>query len=253
MAAMAIAAVFGLMVGSFANVCVHRLPRGESIIRPRSHCPRCRHAIAWYDNIPVISFLWLRRHCRHCQAIIPWRYPLLELSMASVWVYLVWHFGVSVQLLPALTLASMLWMLAFIDIEYGLLPDALTLPGIAAGIAFNLWLGDPLASVVGAAGGYASFWLVAKAFLWLRGMEGLGYGDFKLLAMLGAFFGWQALPFIVFAAAASGAMIGGLYLIISRQHARIPIPFGPYLAAAGMLWLLWGPGWLQAYLDWVLA
>lgn len=242
-------ALLGLMVGSFANVCVHRIPKGESIVFPGSRCPACGQAIAWYDNLPLFSWLWLRGRCRHCHAGIAMRYPLLEFLMGASWGFLAWHFGPAPQLAMGLVLVSLLWVLTFIDLETGLLPDIITLPGIAAGLLFSFWTGGPADSLLGAAAGYGLFWLVARVFLLLTGREGMGYGDFKLLAMLGAFFGWQALPFIIFVSAFCGAVIGGIYLLVGRYHARAEIPFGPYLALAGMLWLLTGPDIWQWYLS----
>jgi len=235
-----VAGLFGLVFGSFANVCVHRIPRGESVAFPASRCPACRHAIAWYDNIPVFSWLWLRGRCRHCAAPISRRYPLLELVMGASWAGLAWHFGPTPELLMALVLVSLLWVLTLIDLETGLLPDVLTLPGIVIGLGFSAWTGDIVAALIGAVAGYGVFWLVARAFLLFTGREGMGYGDFKLLAMLGAFLGWQALPFIVLVSSLLGAVVGGLYLWLSRQGMRAAIPYGPFLAVAGVVWLLWG-------------
>jgi len=242
------AGCLGLIFGSFANVCVHRFPRGESIITPGSHCPSCGQAITWFDNIPLLSYLLLHGKCRHCQKEISFRYPLLELLMALSWMGLVWHYGLSRESGLALVVVSMLWVLTLIDLETGLLPDALTLPGIFIGCLFGLWLGYFVDSVIGAVVGYGFFWLVARLFLLATGREGMGYGDFKLLAMLGAFFGWQALPFIVFAASLIGVVVGGIYLMLSGKNTRAEIPFGPYLALAGIVWMLWGPEWIHAYL-----
>lgn len=245
-----LSALLGLMLGSFANVVIYRLPRGESVAYPASHCPVCGHAIAWYDNIPVISYLLLLHgRCRHCRAAISGRYPVAEAVMGLTWGYLAWHFGWHPQLAMALVLATALWVLTWIDLETGLLPDAITLPGIVVGLAFGFWFGHGLDSIIGAVAGYGVFWLVAKAFLWITGREGMGYGDFKLLAMLGAFLGWQALPLIIFLASVSGAVIGSAYLLLSRKQMQNPIPFGPYLALAGMIWLLWGPAWVHWYLG----
>ncbi len=178
------------------------------------------------------------------------RYPLLELLMGMSWAFLAWHFGPSPQLLMALVLFFLLWVLSVIDLETGLLPNALTFPGIAIGLAFSWWLGDGwqglLDAGIGALAGYGVFWLVARVFLLLTGREGMGYGDFKLLAMLGAFMGWQALPFIVFASSLVGAVLGSVFLLLARRGLRAEIPFGPYLAVAGMVWLLWG----GLLLDW---
>jgi leader peptidase (prepilin peptidase)/N-methyltransferase len=245
----AIAAILGLLVGSFANVCVHRIPRRQSVSFPGSHCPACGHAIAWYDNIPLLSYLMLGGRCRHCGVSIAWRYPLLEALMGASWAGLAWYFGPTAQLLMALVLVTLLWILTLIDLETGLLPDALTLPGTGAGLGFSFWIGDPVASLIGAVAGYAIFWLVARAFVLVAGREGLGYGDFKLLAMLGAFFGWKALPFIVFVSSLSGAAVGSLYLWLSRRGMRASVPYGPFLAAAGVAWLLWG----QASVHWYLG
>ncbi len=242
--------LFGLVFGSLANVCVYRIPRRESVAFPGSHCPRCGHDIDWYDNIPLISWLFLKGRCRHCQGAIAWRYPLLELIMGISWAALAWHFGPTPHLLIALVLFFLLWVLSVIDLETGLLPNALTFPGIALGLMFSWWLGSGLQglqdAVIGTAAGYGVFWLVARVFLLLTGREGMGYGDFKLLAMLGAFMGWQALPFIIFASSLVGALIGSLFLLLARRGFRTEIPFGPYLAAAGMIWFLWG----GSILDW---
>ncbi len=247
--------LFGLVIGSFANVCVHRIPRGESVVVPGSHCPACNHALAWYDNIPVLSWLLLNGACRYCHATISSRYPLLEATMALAWGLLAWHYAApSLLLAEALLLFTLLWILTWIDLETMLLPDLLTLPGIAVGIGFSfldgsLLHGAWLDSVIGAAVGYGFFWGVARLFLLCTGREGMGYGDFKLLALLGAFMGWQSLLFIVFASSAIGAVIGSLSLLLARRGIRAEIPFGPYLALAGMIWFLWHQPILRAYLG----
>ncbi len=241
--------ILGLMVGSFANVCVYRIPRRESIAFPGSHCPTCSHAIAAYDNIPLISWLMLRGRCRHCHAPIAWRYPLLELLMGVSWGLLAVHFGATAELAAALCLFFLLWVLSVIDLETGLLPNALTWPGIAAGLLFSWWLGSWQDALIGALAGYGLFWSIARLFLWLTGREGMGHGDFKLLAMLGAFMGWQALPFIVLVSSVVGALLGSLFLLLSKKGLRAEIPFGPYLAAAGMIWLVWGEDLLGWYLH----
>lgn len=237
----------GLMFGSFANVCVHRIPLQISIVTPRSRCPSCEKSIAWYDNIPLLSWLVLGGRCRHCQAHISMRYPILELLMGLSWTGLAWHFGFSPLLLQALLLVSLLWILTLIDLETGLLPNLLTFPGIAIGLGFAFWFGYFEDAAIGTVLGYGLFWLVARLFLMVTGREGMGYGDFKLLAMLGAFMGWQALPFIIFASSLVGAVVGVLFLVFSRKDMRTEIPFGPYLAAAGMVWFLWGANILHWY------
>jgi len=244
-----LATVVGFVFGSFANVCVHRIPNRQSIAFPASHCPKCGKDIAFYDNIPLLSWLLLRGKCRGCKAVISWRYPLLELLMGVSWGLLAWHYGATPMLVEAICLFSLLWILTFIDMETFLLPDVLTFPGIALGLAFAWWFGDWQDALIGAMCGYAVLWLVAKAFLKMTGQEGMGYGDFKLLAMLGAFMGWQALPFIVFASSVVGALLGALLLSMSNRGLRAEIPFGPYLAVAGMCWYLWHEPILNWYLD----
>lgn len=248
-------ALFGLIVGSFANVCVHRIPRGESVVTPASHCPACGHALAWYDNIPLVSWLLLRGACRYCRTPISARYPLIEATMAAAWGGLAWHFGTpSLLLAEGLLLFTLLWILTWIDLETMLLPDLLTLPGIVVGLLFSacdgsLLHGRWLDGVIGAAAGYGFFWGVARLFRLATGREGMGYGDFKLLALIGAFMGWQALPFVIFASSLLGALLGTLFLLLARRGLRAEIPFGPYLALAGMVWFLWHEPILTAYLG----
>lgn len=245
-----VSGLIGLIFGSFANVCVHRIPLRQSVAFPASHCPHCDHAIDWFDNIPLFSWLWLRGRCRHCSHPIAWRYPLLELLMGVSWAFLAWHFGPTLQCLEALVLFFLLWVLTVIDLETGLLPNALTFPGMALGLVFSWLLGGQeglIDGVIGAIAGYGIFWGVARIFLLLTGREGMGYGDFKLLAMLGAFMGWQALPFVIFASSLVGAVIGSLFLLLSRRGLRAEIPFGPYLALAGMAWFIWGQELLAWY------
>ncbi|MDX8405565.1 MAG: A24 family peptidase [Mariprofundus sp.] len=239
----------GLLFGSFANVCVYRIPRRESIALPASHCPACMHPIALTDNIPLLSWLLLRGQCRHCRQTISWRYPLLEGLMGLSWAGLAWHFGPVPELPVALTLFFLLWVLTFIDLETFLLPNVLTLPGIALGLLFSWWLGDWQSAVIGMIAGYSVFWLVNRLFLRVTGREGMGYGDFKLLAMLGAFLGWQALPFIILLSSVIGVVVGSIFLWLSRRGFRAEIPFGPYLAGAGMIWLLWGNEILRWYMH----
>jgi len=169
--------------------------------------------------------------------------------MGTSWAALAWYFGPSAALLEALVLFFLLWVLSVIDIETGLLPNVLTFPGIALGLAFSWWLGDWQDGLIGAVAGYGIFWLVARVFLLATGREGMGYGDFKLLAMLGAFMGWQALPFIIFASSLVGAVAGSVFLMLSKRGFRAEIPYGPYLALAGMAWFVWGGDILLWYMG----
>lgn len=271
-------AVLGLVIGSFLNVVILRLPRmlqrewtrdcqdlleiepdasahtsaqEISLVLPGSHCPRCETPIAVWDNIPVLSFVLLRGRCRHCAKPIAWRYPLVEsltaVATVTVGLYAPW----GLPLLAYLLLTWSLIALAGIDIDTQLLPDNITLPLIWAGLLFNLLSGAvPLSdAVVGAAGGYLLLWSIYWLFKLATGKEGMGFGDFKLLAALGAWLGWQALPAIILLSSAAGAVLGALILRLRGQGRSQPLPFGPYLAAAGWVCLLWEPPQLALLLG----
>ena len=264
----------GLIVGSFLNVVIHRLPvmlrrtwqadcaeavgapppaPGEAynLLRPRSRCPHCGAAILAWQNIPLLSYLVLGGRCRSCGARISPRYPLVEALTAVLSVAVAWRFGASWQMVGALALTWTLIPLAFIDLDEQILPDVITLPALWLGLALNLGgLFVPIeASVIGAITGYGFLWTVYHLFRLLTGKEGMGYGDFKLLGMLGAWLGWQALPTIVLLASVVGASVG-ITLVLLRGHDRnVPIPFGPYLAAGGWAALLWGGDLTRAYLG----
>lgn len=268
-----LAALLGLVIGSFLNVVIHRLPRmmeqewrtqcaelngitppdaePYNLVVPGSRCPHCGHAITALENIPILSYLVLRGRCRNCQARISARYPLVELITGLLSAWVAWHFGWSWTALGGLLLTWTLLPLTAIDLEHQLLPDKLTLPLLWLGLVFNLEHGftDLPSAVIGALAGYLSLWSVYHLFKWATGKEGMGYGDFKLLAALGAWLGWQMLPVIILLAAATGAVVG-IALIVSRQLRQgVPMPFGPFLAAAGWIALLWGHALTDAYLG----
>jgi leader peptidase (prepilin peptidase)/N-methyltransferase len=255
----ALAGMFGLLVGSFLNVVIHRLPkmmqaewdaqaaelRGEvlpeqaryNLIVPRSACPHCGTPIAAWHNVPVLSWLLLRGRCAQCSAAIPVRYPLVEALTGALAATAIWQFGATPAGVGALLLTFFLVALAFIDLDTQLLPDDLTLPLLWLGLAFNL-AGTfvPIAdAVAGAMAGYGILWAVYWLFKLATGKEGMGYGDFKLLAALGAWFGWQAIPSIILLASAVGAAVGIAMIVLVRHRREVPIPFGPYLAGAGLL------------------
>ena len=270
------AALFGLVVGSFLNVLILRLPHKmyaehesscsehstatqtlgrwfglDFLISPASTCPHCGHRIRAWENIPVVSWLWLRGRCANCSAPISIRYPLTEAATGLLTVLLVWHLGPHLHTLAACILLWGLIALTVIDIDEQLLPDSLTLPLLWLGLLMNLTdTFAPLAdAVIGAAAGYLSLWLIFHLFRLLTGKEGMGYGDFKLFALFGAWMGWQMLPLILLLSSLVGAIIGiGLVVIRGRDH-QVPIPFGPYLAIAGLIALLWGEQINQAYLQ----
>jgi leader peptidase (prepilin peptidase)/N-methyltransferase len=271
--ATAAGAVLGLLVGSFLNVVIHRLPRmlergwaeqcaelrGETpapgpaynLVVPRSACPACGHRIGALENVPVLSWLALRGRCRGCGTRIPARYPLVELLGGVLGALAIAHFGPTWQGLAACGLLWTLIALTFIDADTQLLPDDLTLPLLWAGLVANLFgLFVPLReAVIGALAGYLSLWTVYWAFKLIRGKEGMGYGDFKLLAALGAWLGWKVLPAIVLLSSVVGAVVG-IALILFRRHDRgSPLPYGPYLAAAGAIALFAGRPLASLYLP----
>jgi leader peptidase (prepilin peptidase)/N-methyltransferase len=258
-------ALLGLLIGSFLNVVIHRLPlimergwRLESaellgvqieetpaitLSSPRSRCPACGHQIRWYENIPVVSYLALRGRCSACRAPISKRYPAIELLTALLFAACGLHFGAQPAALLWCGLVATLIALAFIDLDTSFLPDDLTLPLMWAGIVSAAlgWIPVSLAaSVGGAVAGYLSLWFVFHAYRLIRGKEGMGAGDFKLLAALGAWMGWSAIPSIILLSSAVGALVG-IALIVFRSHDReVPIPFGPYLAGGGVAALFFG-------------
>jgi leader peptidase (prepilin peptidase)/N-methyltransferase len=276
--------LFGLLIGSFLNVVIIRLPKilfnawqmeyfifqnsqnsedsedsedsqnNPNILSsetattfnlcfPASHCLNCQQTVAWYDNIPVLSFLCLKGRCRHCQQKISPRYPLIELLTAVLSLWVAMQFGLSPSTLAGLVLTWFLITITFIDIDHKLIPDNLTLPGLWAGLLFNVFeiFQDPSSAILGAVSGYLILWSVYWVFKWVTGKEGMGYGDFKLLAMLGAWLGWQALPLIVLIASFSGTIVAIGLIVFKKKDRNFAIPFGPFLALGGWLAMLWGP------------
>ena len=268
-----LAGLLGLCIGSFLNVVIHRLPimmerewqtqcaelRAEiqeeqpalNLSKPRSRCPDCGHQITALENIPVFSYLFLRGRCSACGKGISFRYPLIELLTGALSAYAAWHFGFGWPALGALIIIWSLVALAAIDFDTQLLPDAITLPLLWAGLAFNLsaTMTDLPSSVIGAMVGYLALWSVFWLFKLATGKEGMGYGDFKLLAALGAWLGWQMLPVIILLSSIVGAFVGIGLIVFARHGRNNPIPFGPYLAAAGIIALFWGPQLTRTYLG----
>ena len=266
--------VLGLLVGSFLNVVIYRLPvmmqsswkrecqeylqlpteqptEPFNLNWPGSHCPVCKTEIKAYQNIPILSYIFLRGKCAHCSAPIPLRYPMIEALSGLCSALIAWHFGYGSAMVFALMLTWSLIALSFIDIDHQLLPDTITLPMLWLGLFLSLFsiYTDSQASIVGAVTGYLSLWSIYHLFKLLTGKEGMGYGDFKLLALLGAWMGWHYLPLIILLSSLVGAVIG-IGMVLFRQHdASRPIPFGPYLAAAGWLAMIWGDNINRLYLD----
>jgi len=232
--------VFGLALGSFLNVCIYRVPLKKSIVRPPSSCPNCGAGIRFYDNIPVISYILLLGRCRHCRTRISPRYPLVEFITGLLSLALFIEFGLSVKTIFLFLFTAALIVIAFIDLQHKIIPDVISLPGILLGLAFSFFPSSgisPVDALIGVVGGGGFLYLVGTAFEKVTGREGMGGGDVKLLAMIGAWMGWKALPFIVLISSLSGAVIGGVSLVISRQGVRSRIPFGPFLALGAFVFL----------------
>lgn len=249
------ALLFGLVVGSFANVCIHRVPLEQSVVHPPSRCPSCGAFVRPLDNLPVLGFLRLRGRCRSCQARISPRYPIVEATNGLLWMALLAWRGLSVQTLVGLVLMTTLLVLSFIDFDHHLLPNVITFPGIAAGLAASVLPGSPLAplqSAAAALGAYLAFLVVAKSYKKIRGVEGLGQGDWKMAAMLGAFLGWQKVLLTVFLASVVGTLVG-LGLILWRgKGARYALPLGTFLGVAGILVVFAGDpmvAWYQGLFE----
>lgn len=265
--------VLGLLVGSFLNVVIHRLPimmqrdwRAQAreflelpsepvtafnLVLPHSHCPHCDHEIRPWENIPLVSWLALRGKCSSCKAPISKRYPLVELACGLLSGYVAWHFGFTWQVGAMLLLTWGLLAMSMIDVDHKLLPDSIVLPLLWLGLLVNLFgLFATLPDAVwGAVAGYLSLWSVYWLFKLVTGKEGMGYGDFKLLAMLGAWGGWQVLPLTILLSSVVGAVLGTIMLRVQKADSGTAIPFGPYLAIAGWIALLWGDRITSSYLQ----
>jgi len=256
----AVVFVFGACVGSFLNVCIYRIPRGESIVWPGSHCPSCGKPIAWYDNIPLLSYVILRGRCRHCGGRIAPRYFLVEL-LTAVLFSLIWrHYGLHVETAVYWLLTAGLIVGTFVDFEHMIIPDRVTLGGIAAGLVLSGVfpqlhgvtgsLGGLRASVYGILLGAGLLWTVGAFGKLLFKKEAMGLGDVKLLAAIGAFMGWRAVLFTVMLSALMGSLAGGLLILVGRHSLGSRIPYGPYLALAALIWILWGGQWWAEYVQW---
>ncbi|MES9899043.1 MAG: A24 family peptidase [Sedimenticola sp.] len=265
----------GLMVGSFLNVVAYRLPLmmerewksqcheilelpaaeeapSFTLSRPRSACPKCNHPISAWENIPVISYLMLRGRCSACNTAISPRYPIVELTTGLLSLIVAWHFGFSWQCAAALPLTWALTALTLIDFDHQLLPDSIVIPGLWGGLIISLFavFSDTTSAIIGATVGYLSLWTVFQLFKLLTGKEGMGYGDFKLFSLFGAWLGWQYLIQILLLSSVVGALVGISLILFRGRDRAIPIPFGPYLATAGWISLLWGDEINNAYLQW---
>ncbi len=243
--------LFGLIIGSFINVCIYRLPRNESVVFPPSSCTKCKNKIRPWDNIPVISFLLLRGKCRFCRTPISSKYPLVELLHGIGFLFIFHEFGLSFQTPIYLLFFSSLVAVIFIDLSHQIIPDVITLPGIVIGVLAASTILPPglLNSLIGLLLGGGLFYLVAVLSLAILKKEGMGGGDIKLIAMIGAFLGWQAVLLTIFLAALSGSIVGVSMILMKGRNRADLIPFGPYLALGAMTTLFWGRGILTWYFS----
>ncbi len=242
--------ILGTLFGSFANVCIYRLPQRLSIIFPGSHCPSCQEALRPWQNIPVLSYLLLGGQCARCKTVISLRYPLIELSNGLLYVFLYYQYHLSVQTVVFALLTTALLIVSCIDLAHTIIPDAITLPGIVVGLGTSLWL-TPVGlrnALLGVVLGGGLFLLMAILSVVILQREGMGGGDIKLIAMLGAFLGWQAVLVTIFLAAVLGAGVGLTLILIRRKGRREPLPFGPFLALGALLAMVWGDTILAWYL-----
>jgi leader peptidase (prepilin peptidase)/N-methyltransferase len=243
--------ILGSIVGSFANVCIFRIPAKRSVVRPRSSCPACHEPIRAYDNVPILSYLVLRGHCRHCEAPISLRYPVVEAltGLAALAVFTL--DGPCPQFLIHFAFVCVLIVVTFIDYDHQIIPDLISLPGIVVGFLISFLPGPPTwqSSSLGILLGGGILWAIAEGYYWLTRREGMGGGDIKLLAMVGAFLGWEAIPVTLMLASLTGTLVGLGLILLRGRDARMPIPFGPFLAAGAVCALFFGDSLLAWYLH----
>jgi leader peptidase (prepilin peptidase)/N-methyltransferase len=241
---------FGLVIGSFLNVCIHRLPAGRSVVHPRSSCPGCGHLIRGYDNIPVLSYLILRGQCRDCGTRISPRYPLVELLSGGFAAMTAARFGAGWEGLIMFALVASFLVITFIDLDHRIIPDVISLPGIGLGLAASFLPGmlTPVDSLIGLLAGGGSLFLVAWGYELITHREGMGGGDIKLLAMIGAFMGWKGVFFTIFVASLTGTLAGVALMLRRHGGMKLAVPFGPFLAIGAIAYLFIGPETFAWYL-----
>ena len=241
----------GLCIGSFLNVCIYRIPLGQSIVRPASACPQCRTAIAWYDNIPLISYIILRGRCRGCKTRISVRYPMVEL-LCGLFAVITWmRFGFAVASLAYFLFVAALLVITFIDLDHRIIPDVITLPGIPAGLLLSLILPQItwLDALIGMVAGGGILLAIAWGYQLFTGKEGMGGGDIKLLAMIGAFLGWRGVFFTILASSLIGTVVGIALMVRAGKGMKMALPFGPFLAIGALLYIYFGPQLITWYFQ----
>lgn len=242
--------LIGTAIGSFLNVCIYRIPEGLSVIKPRSRCPKCGTTIRWYQNIPILSFLFLGGKCGSCRARIPLRYSLVEALTGVLFAVVLLYLGLSPATLVYWLFVSALVVITFIDLDHQIIPDVISLPGIVFGFLCSFaipWL-SWTDSLLGILLGGGSLWLVAVLYELVAKKEGMGGGDIKLLAMLGAFLGWKAILPIIFISSLVGSLVGVPLMLMKKADSKLAIPFGPFLALGALIYLFWGPQLIAWYL-----
>jgi leader peptidase (prepilin peptidase)/N-methyltransferase len=242
--------LLGAILGSFLNVCIVRLPKHESLIRPSSHCPHCNKPIKFYDNIPIVSYIILGGKCRSCKNPISLRYPVVEALTGLMSVALFMKYGPTVQFLLFLLFSAALLVITFIDLSHQIIPDAISIPGIPFGIGASFFIPTVswLESLLGILVGGGLLFLIAVGYKWITGRDGMGGGDIKLLAMMGAWLGWKAIPFIILASSLIGLLVGGGSGLLLKKGLRAKIPFGPFLAIASLIYIFFGPEVIRWYI-----
>jgi leader peptidase (prepilin peptidase) / N-methyltransferase len=251
----------GACIGSFLNVCIYRIPRSESVAFPGSHCPGCGHPIAWYDNVPILSYLLLGRKCRHCQKPISPRYAIVEAVTALLFLGVWLQYGLTPVTPIYLLMVCGLLLATFVDLEHMIIPDRVSIGGMLIGLVLSAavpalhgkdqaWAGL-LTSLIGLVAGGGSLWLVAVLGKMAFKKDAMGFGDVKLLGAIGAFLGWQGVLFTVMLSSLLGSVIGLLFIIGGRHEWQSKIPYGPYLALGALIWTLWGVNWWEAYIHWM--
>jgi leader peptidase (prepilin peptidase)/N-methyltransferase len=242
--------LLGAILGSFLNVCIVRLPKHESLIRPSSHCPHCNKPIKFYDNIPIVSYIILGGKCRSCKNPISLRYPVVEALTGLMSVALFMKYGPTVQFLLFLLFYAALLVITFIDLSHQIIPDAISIPGIPFGIGASFFIPTVswLESLLGILVGGGLLFLIAVGYKWITGRDGMGGGDIKLLAMMGAWLGWKAIPFIILASSLIGLLVGGGSGLLLKKGLRAKIPFGPFLAIASLIYIFFGPEVIRWYI-----
>lgn len=245
------ALILGAVIGSFLNVCIYRIPEGKSIVSPPSSCPQCGHKIRWYENIPILSYVFLGAKCSSCKVHISPRYPAIEALTGVLFALTLYYFGFSAATVVYWVFAASLVTITFIDLDHQIIPDVISLPGIVIGFVCSFfipwlsWLNSLLGILLGGGILLAIAWLYEK----IAGREGMGGGDIKLLAMLGAFLGWKAILPVVFLASLTGTVVGVPLMLLQKGDSKLAIPFGPFLASAALIYLFWG----QQIVHWYLA